>query len=510
MKNTMRILALTLALLMLVLAFAACGAKTETPVNEETTKQGQGNDETTPGSVKETETEAPKSAWEVFQDQHKSETLSDKYKDEDFVVSTYPDDEQIWGDVDWVGTDMTGDVIGDAVYTRNSMVEELYGITVVAEPREDYASYTGLQREIQSGLSSADLINLPSKNALILAQQELLQNFNQYEGIKLDSEWWDQNIINDLSIGDTCFVLTGDIGTMYKKSIAVIMFNKELLETVDYSEIGNPYALRHNRLWTIEKMVELGQLVSEDMNSDDQYDENDRYGLIYFCNIASSAMIGAGVKYTTKNSDGIPELTFYDETTVDILYELSELLYEKTLAWSWNANGKNEDTAFKMFQQDQGLFYYGELHAVATMRSMVSNFGILPMPLFDDAQESYHHTVNPDVAAFYVVPVTNEDSERTGLIMDALGAASRDYLTEAYYEKVLMGRVTRDEESRETLDIVINTINYDIGIQADIGIAEMMKKLVDSCKTDLAGEWSSQEGPIQSKLDDILKAFGVE
>jgi len=310
-----------------------------------------------------------------------------------------------------------------------------------------------------------------------------------------------------MSIANQNYILTGDIGTMYKKSIAVIMFNKAILKDIDYQSVGNPYDLMADKQWTIAAMVDLGVMVSQDVNSDDKFDENDKYGLIYFCNMASTAMIGAGVNFVTKDEDDIPQLSFYDDMTIDILDEISYLLYDKSTAWSWNANNFHEDTAFSMFKADQSLFYYGELHAVAEMRSMTSEFGIMPMPMYDDTQEQYHHSINPDVAAVICIPRDEEEHEFTGTVLDAIGAASKVVLTPAYYDVNLYTKTTRDEESRATLDIVISTVNYDIGYLAIPDLAGMMNTLANSYSTDLASKYATSESAIQAALDKIIDNF---
>ena len=39
---------------------------------------------------------------------------------------------------------------------------------------------------------------------------------------------------------------------------------------------------------------------------------------------------------------------------------------------------------------NRALFYYGELHSAEDMRASESDFGIMPMPKFDEKQEQYY------------------------------------------------------------------------------------------------------------------------
>ncbi|MBQ8641004.1 MAG: hypothetical protein IJ480_02200 [Clostridia bacterium] len=186
--------------------------------------------------------------------------------------------------------------------------------------------------------------------------------------------------------------------------------------------------------------------------------------------------------------------------------KLAELMYNPVLSYSWSREKVTEAPAFEMYQEDKSLFYYGELHAVATMRSMESPFGVLPMPKFDQEQEDYHHGVNPYVAAVYSIPKTNTDTVMTGHVMDALGAASKNLLTPAYYDITLRGKVSRDEESAASLDIVISTIKYDLGLLGDWGIGSVLNTMANEYNTDLASKIQEIEQSVAAKVDKMVAA----
>ena len=62
------------------------------------------------------------------------------------------------------------------------------------------------------------------------------------------------------------------------------------------------------------------------------------------------------------------------------------------------------------------------------------------------------------------MPITTPDKERTGLIVEAMCAASRKYIVPAYYDKVLTGKLIRDTESEEMLDVIFGSQIFDFGI----------------------------------------------
>jgi hypothetical protein len=340
-------------------------------------------------------------------------------------------------------------------------------------------------------------------NHISMVQSGYLAEINTYGNLDLDAPWWDPNILNDLAISDMNFCLTGDIGTMYKRSIGVIVFNKDMMHDIGQE---NPYALIDTNEWTIDALVEMSENVSLDLDTNEKWDENDRYGMVYFSDVICAMEIGAGVQFA-QIVDGVPELTINSDETISVLETAAELLYDEELSYSWSAAGKTEEIAWTMFMADQALFYYGELHSAEDMRASVSNFGIMPMPLYDSYQEEYHHSVNPNVAAVIVIPVTNTNYELTSYALDSLGAASKNILTPAYYDVNLKGVVSRDEESAVSLDLIISTLRYDPGYLYIAEAGAMLRDLVHQKSEAFASKYTSQESLMNKKITDIVDAI---
>ena len=422
-----------------------------------------------------------------------------------FTVATYPNDGGIWGDVDWSAEELTGEVLNDAVLERMKKVEDLLNVDIQVA----YTTGSGDTSTLNTSVTAADnayqLYTVAVGQIINAASSSLIQDVNKFSDkgtLDLDAAWWDQNIRKDMSLAGHLFCLTGDIGTMYKKSIGVIMFNKNIIAQ---NQLEVPYDLMNEGTWTVDKMVELGTKISNDLDGNGTMDQNDQYGLICFCDMMALAMIGCDVPYFTKDADDMPQNTFYTERSVAVVEKLATLMYDPNLTYSWSKNGVGEEPAFKMYQTDKALFYYGELHAVATMRDMESPFGIMPMPKYDETQNEYHHCINPNVAAVYVIPKTNADYEKSGYIIDALAAESKNELTPAYYEKTLQGKVSRDEESSASLDVIINSIRYDIGYLGGWGIGSMLYTMADSYNTDLTSQYKKSDKVITKSMERTIK-----
>ena len=104
------------------------------------------------------------------------------------------------------------------------------------------------------------------------------------------------------------------------------------------------------------------------------------------------------------------------------------------------------------------------------------------------------------------IPVTISDPEMIGIVMETFSAESRKTVLPAYYDVALTRKSTRDEESRQMIDIIIEGKRFDVGMLYDIGgIASSIQKLVMSKSMDIASMWASIEKSMATALEDLYK-----
>lgn len=109
------------------------------------------------------------------------------------------------------------------------------------------------------------------------------------------------------------------------------------------------------------------------------------------------------------------------------------------------------------------------LACVRLYRVMEDDFGLIPLPKYDEAQSSYYSYVIPYEVAASVIPITAKDPEVSGTVLQALAILSDYYVTPAYYEITITGKGLRDEDSAAMLDIIRDTATYDLARMFDWG-----------------------------------------
>ena len=427
---------------------------------------------------------------------------------EEFRILVYDNSNSTWYDVDFSATQFTSDIINDASYQRMTQVEEELNTDVVAYPSPLYG-FEYMNTAVSAGDDLYDAGIVAARRAVTLAERGYLYDLFD-DDVILDTEapWWDQGSTSGLSVANRLFMIAGDISILYRKSVRVYYFSKQIAS--DYAdEIPNMYELVDNGEWTMEALAECVMAVSQDIDGDDEMTGNDMYGLIYTVDTMGTGLIGAGVQIVSKDEDDMPQLTFYNDDTVAAFDMISEIIYDYDHAITGTDNRPNADGLGSMFMSNRSLFNNCELHNIAAFRAMETDFGILPTPKYDEYQENYRSIINPVPAGMIVIPITNDiNLDNTCYVLDALGAASKNILTPAYIETYLEGRGARDEESRTSLNIVFNNIVFDLGYIYNWGnIATFSYDLVRQKASNFTSAYEKIATSAQTKLEETLAVY---
>jgi ABC-type glycerol-3-phosphate transport system substrate-binding protein len=284
------------------------------------------------------------------------------------------------------------------------------------------------------------------------------------------------------------------------------MFNKQLLQ--DFG-LDDPYQMVKDGTWTMDKMYEMMCAVAADLNGDGSMDENDQWGLVSQYYNALAFFNGAGEAISMVNTHGEPEITFYNERAVSVTEKIAELQTDKNVTLNADAyTGKIADVwdglQLVVFNTNRGLFYYAGMNRVTLLRDMETDFGIIPPPKFDANQTEYYVAIHPWCSASVWIPVTNTDTDRTGLILESLTAESRYTLLPAYYDITLKTKFARDNESQEMLDIIFASRIYDLGQVFDWGGAPAFFEQLSQGKNTLASYWERNEVRLAAAMEKTM------
>ncbi len=498
-------LAIFLALLLAAaLPLSSCG-------NGSTTEPEGGTDTTTNANTDgnentETETEIDPSTLDELPTDNKD------YQDYTFTIlgHEYAAAAVAWGVQDIAVDELTGERINDAVFERNNMIAERFGVTIaknlVSDPVVD------AKKLIQSGDDAFDLLQTHVQNQANLAVQGFLANMNELPYVNFEKAWWDTTSLSGIRVGDKTYYALGDSALNGKKASWITMFNKSLTDKAGISDL---YDTVREGKWTLDLMQSYAESMAVDLNGDGEMTwGEDVFGIGLQDESAVPLLLGTGVKLIDLNSDGSYTYNMNSDAVVSAMERINSFMKKSNNSYILNANRydgmTNQWIEFrKVFMADQMGLYICALSAVNLIAGeMESDFGILPVPKLNEEQDKYYSTFQYNNAHCLSVPKTAGDLTRTGLITEALEMFSHTTVLPAYYDYTLTNRNVRDTDSAEMLDIIFASRNFDITMAYNGKTA--MQTFLQTCAVSDSFDYSSKEASNRSKLekamDEIIKS----
>ncbi len=402
----------------------------------------------------------------------------------------------------------TGDVVEDAVYARNRSVEELLGVKLnpikFSENTKETADH--LASVVLAGEDLYDLASVHQAYSKAYVSEGYYHNFADDQYIDFDKPWWNTEYMEEMVVGNSRkYFLIGDISLMYMKSLGCIYYNKDLYESI-YKNADEPYDLVFSGKWTFEKFDELVRGAYSDLNGNGTVDDGDRFGA--FGSLYKSVehfVYDAGIRSTTKNKDGIPELTLNNEKTVAFTELLHKLYYENDgfrVLTSDNFTDK-----LQRFMNGEILFAPTWFRHSGELRDMKTDYGIVCLPKYLESDD--YTTLVHDGTTVFVTPVTSQKTDMIGAVCEAFAFYNYKTVTPAYYEVALKVKYSRDDATSQMLDLINESAMTDFGYvyAATLDSVPNLREFVKNGAENFESWYKSHENAALAGLKQVVDTY---
>ncbi len=411
-----------------------------------------------------------------------------------------------WSEIDVLAEEDSAETIDHGIYQRNLALEERLNIKIAGE--YSMQATKEINKLVQAGDPTYDAVWLRLSEAGPAAQNNALYDWKDIPNIDLSKLYWDQSIIRDLSVGGRVYFLTGDISTIDNQATWIMMFNKKMIADND---LTSPYELVSQGRWTIDTFAEMTKNVAADIDGDGKYTMQDKYGLSTTPDTIYGLFYSTGLTFISKDADDMPRFSLNVEKGTEVLGKIGQIMnHDNRTLLTTNIVKETSDVITGVrtaFFENRALFYAEVMFHVANLRQMETDFGIIPLPKYDEAQEHYITFVNP-AGSCLAVPTTNAKPQETGIILEAMASASYQYLTPAYYDTALKGKYARDNESADMLDLLLQNRAYDLALIYNWGnLAPGYVQLAQKDSTDLSSMVAKQEKKLNTDLQKFIDGF---
>lgn len=358
---------------------------------------------------------------------------------------------------DYFVEEATGDILDDAIYRRNTEVEQKYDVVInhisIDGSWASRDTYLGaIRNSVMSGSGEYDLID---GYAAVIGggfADKIFMNLWEVPNLRLDEDWWSEIIANELTVNGKLYAMTGDLAINMWSNLHALYFNKTLIENYGRQ---SPYDRVKDGSWTIDSFLSDIKDVSSDLDNDGVITENDQIGWLVYDSLSFDNLHNAfDIPLSSKDSSGIPTLELENERLVNAVELILKLPFENPdVLYMEQSNPDIIPDSRNLFMSGRAMYFSDTLEACTLMRESDTEFGILPLPKYDESQTGYY-TTSRDGRSMFVIPVDVKDADFTGLITEALAVASNKYVVPAYYDVTLKTKTARDDESSEMLDII--------------------------------------------------------
>ena len=360
-------------------------------------------------------------------------------------------------------TEPTGDLVDDAVYTRNMLLEEKYNIafTTMEIPYNEYSKNLELMKNAAMAQSDDfDLCVLVLKDAYNSVLDGYAPTMNELPYADMSQPWYYQTLNDKLTFEGIS--LLGVNSYDLNPGGRCLIFNKNMIEMFG---LDSPYDMVADGTWTLENMYAMASAAIGDLNGDGKFQlDEDRFGMIGEPDAITTLMYAGSGLTLVEEVDG--KLTVsQNEKLIDLLFlylnntEQDGILFDPFVKIKWEENSRLLGNEF--FIRDGALFLYRTTDALTSFGDMESDYGIVPCPKANEEQTQYY---TPITGGNIAMPLScSADLERVSVIREALAVESLNMVHPAYYENSLQKRYVRDMESIEMMELITSTPVLDFG-----------------------------------------------
>ena len=405
----------------------------------------------------------------------------------------------------------SGEVISSSIYWRNLNASERLKLEILWNTIPGNAaaidSYTKtLESACMSGDTSYDLMAAYARTTASCAVAGLLQDIGGLDYVDLDKKYYLQPSVEVGTIGNKTYFLTGDMCHSFLARQSVVIFNNDLIQRYN---LEDPYDIVLSGKWTVDKMAEMTSGVYEDLNSNNQRDDQDLYGIVGDILQVDCTYYAAGLKWVEKNADNMPVLSD------DISSEAASNLVDKWINIFQQGGYVVKQDSAKEFESGNAIFWLFPVVGVtrgALKETVDFTFGIVPQPKMDETQENYIGSTT-NYFTLWGCPISIQESALSGALLEVLAEEGNKTIIPAVFEQAFKLKYNSDESGRQSqiFDILKSNVRCDMGKIFSVQLYDLPTSAYAGAVTRLNNNYMTivggQRRVIERTFNKLIESF---
>jgi len=406
-----------------------------------------------------------------------------------------------------------GEVVNDAIFNSICDVEDRLNVDigVVLRPghytdvRQDYKDH--IKNTVISGDAAYDWCDMMVASPAGMMSLGIFMNLMENPYIDIEKPYYMKGF-SELVIDGKLYEISGDASLGYLKCTDMLYFNQQLAENY---HIPNLYSLVDEGKWTLDKMQEIAEMASQDVDNNGKYNLEDQLGFVMHDNNHLFGFV-ASTKISCYNKvNDVMQFQGGSDLNISVMEKLHTLLYEAAGVYFPGITSAQPDMQEKYysiadhFKAGHIFMMSAEFDdVVVLLRDMEDPYGILPFPKYDETQDAYY-SMSRSTHNCFVMPVTSKQPEIAGAVLEALSSAKYETVSPAYFEVALKTKYSHDSDSARMYDIIHNNVIIDFGYVYHTGLGSVWPVMFPEAIKK--GTPASVVASYQQKGENMLEQF---
>ena len=361
-----------------------------------------------------------------------------------------------------VNHEETGDPINAVSVARTVYLEDKYAIDMSVVENENLV--TVLNNSHLAGGKEFDLIEPhPTDGITNLMVSGCFANLLEMPYQFTSREWWNQSQVENYTTNGKLYLGVSDL-TITGQSLLGLIYNRDRYVSLGFTE--DLHDLTMSGGFTMEYLKEL--LTRCQSSSDGTDEDAAEYGLLFQVESSRRWMYALGQRILTKNSDGVFELSLKKDPLVSLCSAMYGVLYESGDVMVANTGGNKvfaQSDYWTTFESGRALFAAFNIGSnYSLLRELEFDVGYLPLPKLNASQQDY---LVVEASALMGLPALAKNGEMSSVILEAMSIWSYQKMRPAFFDTILMGRLSENPDDYEMLEFLHESKFYDFGFTLD-------------------------------------------
>ena len=395
--------------------------------------------------------------------------------------------------------EITGESVNDALYTARTNVEERFNVSILNDIVVPEGARTITDNTVKSGEDAFFLAQNHDRTTASLALNGWLYNIYDLPYIDTTKEWWPHFTVDSLTINGRMYYMSNYINWNGLAQTRVIFANMGLVSNFN---LGNLFEKVYDRSWTLDNFAAMTKDIYVDVDGNGARDRTDTYGF-FFEKTPYCWLEGFGVELYQKEGKDSANITLaaMEPKVVELVDKLHDWCYSGAAGVNvmLDEDWKGSDQRV-LYAQGNAVFTTAGIDAMLQeLADSDIDYAMLPFPLLDDAQTDY---IGACTDRLTFVPITVQDLEQTGIVIEALNYEGYKNVLPTYQESTLKKRYANSEDTSKMLDIVfanrVISLSY---LYGDVSLYFLGKVVPDNTIASYVESVSNKE---QKTIDQII------